>query len=125
MRGRAGAPGRALPGKWLICRGGSDVALFRTGSSAPLFSGEPLMRKSLWILAAAPLLMLLAVPSAQAFATCKQISSMCPAEFGDRDAPYENPGRRDAQVPEPATIALFASGLGALGMSLFRRRKRD
>jgi len=72
------------------------------------------MKKLLWVLAAAPVLMATTVSTAYALETCKQVPAWC--SDGGNDG-------RQSSVPEPATLALFASGIGALGVSIYRRRK--
>ena len=67
-----------------------------------------------WIFAAAVPMLLLGAGPAHAGITCKYIPGMCPE--GD-DPP------RHASVPEPATLALLATGFGAAGFAAWRRRK--
>jgi hypothetical protein len=66
------------------------------------------------ILAAAVPALLLAASPSEAAVTCKIVPQWCPS---DGSPP-------SASVPEPATIALLATGFGAAGFVAWRRRKR-
>jgi hypothetical protein len=67
-------------------------------------------------LSSGALLMVLGLSSAHAAATCKMIPQFCPPIEQDNGGPSE--------VPEPATIALLAAGVGALGLRAYRRNKQ-
>ena len=82
------------------------------------------MRKVAWSFAAVPLLMLSAIPSAEAATSSWNLCTILPILCRGND-PGPSTGGPSSSVPEPATMALFASGLGALGMSVYRRRKKS
>ncbi len=73
------------------------------------------MKKALFtgMVAAIPLLILGTSP-AEAGITCTWIKGMCPPD----------PPTRSVSVPEPATLALLATGFGAAGFAAWRRRAR-
>jgi hypothetical protein len=79
------------------------------------------VKKVALIAGAVSVLLLAGAPHADAAVTCKYIPKMCVTQPPGQDGPSSG---GPVGVPEPATLALFGSGLAALGVAVVRRRRK-
>ncbi len=78
------------------------------------------MSKSLLGAVVTTALLMAGSSAANAGVTCQYIPGMCPPVSDNGGG---GGGGSSHPVPEPATLALLASGIGAVGFALRRRRK--